>query len=76
MDHQIYYDVDTEGQKNLLWWLYVGHAASVFFSLGLLSFIPLIMLNAVEPKTAFCIAITVGKYGRFGGMWFGWESAA
>lgn len=43
MDHKIYYDVDTEAQKNLLWWLYVMHSASVFFSLGLLSFIPLII---------------------------------
>jgi hypothetical protein len=36
MDHQIYFDQETEHQKKLLWWLYVGHAASVFFSLGLL----------------------------------------
>ncbi len=41
MDHQIYYDVDTEAQKNLLWWLYVAHSASVFSALGFLSFIPL-----------------------------------
>jgi uncharacterized membrane protein len=51
MDHQIYYDVDTEAQKNLLWWLYVGHAASVFFSLGLLSFIPLIINYVKRGRT-------------------------
>lgn len=42
MDHQIYYDADTDSRKRLLWWLYIGHGASVAFSLGLLSFIPLI----------------------------------
>lgn len=51
MDHQIYYDVDTEAQKNMLWWLYVGHAASVFLSLGLLSFIPLIINYVKRGRT-------------------------
>jgi uncharacterized membrane protein len=32
-----------EGQKAWLWWLYLLHGASVIFSLGALSFIPLII---------------------------------
>jgi uncharacterized membrane protein len=32
-----------EGQKAWLWWLYIMHGASVIFSLGALSFIPLII---------------------------------
>ena len=63
MDHQIYYDADTEAQKNLLWWLYVGHAASVFFSLGLLSFIPLIINYVKRGRTEDSFLYRVGIGG-------------
>ena len=43
MDKQTYFDEATEAQKNWLWWLYVMHATSMLFSLGALSFIPLII---------------------------------
>ncbi len=42
MDEQIVYDETTEARKTLLWWLYLMHGASLFFSLGVFSFIPLI----------------------------------
>ncbi len=32
-----------EGQKSWLWWLYLMHGGSLLFSLGALSFIPLII---------------------------------
>src|SRR5450830_380014 len=32
-----------QAQKTLVWWLYVCHGLSLIFSLGLLSFIPLIV---------------------------------
>ena len=43
MDEQIYYDSDTESHKRLLWWLYLMHGLSMIFSLGALSFVPLII---------------------------------
>ena len=42
MDEQTVYDEATEAQKTLLWWLYLIHGASLFLSLGMFSFIPLI----------------------------------
>ena len=42
MDEQTVYDEATESRKTLLWWLYLMHGASLFFSLGVFSFIPLI----------------------------------
>lgn len=43
MDNQTYFDEATESQKSWLWWLYLMHGASLLFSLGALSFIPLIL---------------------------------
>ena len=42
MDEQTVYDEATEARKTLLWWLYLMHGASLFLSLGMFSFIPLI----------------------------------
>ena len=42
MDSQTYFDEATESQKSWLWWLYLMHGASLFLSLGMFSFIPLI----------------------------------
>ncbi len=47
MTNQITFDPATEGNKAWLWWLYVMHGLSLAFSLGALSFIPLI-LNYVK----------------------------
>ncbi len=47
MTDQITFDSATENNKTWLWWLYVMHGASLAFSLGALSFIPLI-LNYVK----------------------------
>ena len=43
MDEKIYLDSDTESHKRLLWWLYLMHGFSMIFSLGALSFVPLII---------------------------------
>lgn len=43
MDSYTYFDEATETQKTWLWWLYLMHGASLLFSLGALSFIPLIL---------------------------------
>lgn len=43
MTKDIYFDIDFESKKNLLWWLYLLHGASLVFSLGAFSFIPLIL---------------------------------
>ena len=43
MDSEIYFDEATESRKNLLWWLYLAHGVSLLLSLGLVSFIPLIV---------------------------------
>ena len=43
MNEQVVVDDDFEGRKAWLWWLYLMHGASVVFSLGALSFIPLII---------------------------------
>ena len=43
MDSQTYFDEATESHKSWLWWLYLMHGASLVFSLGALSFIPLIL---------------------------------
>lgn len=43
MAQEIVFDRDLESVKNLAWWLYLLHGASLVFSLGALSFIPLII---------------------------------
>ena len=43
MNEQIYFDSDTEDNKRWVWWLYLLHGVSMAFSLGALSFVPLIL---------------------------------
>jgi uncharacterized membrane protein len=43
MAQEIVFDTKTESLKNLAWWLYLFHGASLVFSLGALSWIPLIV---------------------------------
>lgn len=47
MTQETYFDTDFESKKTLLWWLYLLHGASLVFSLGAFSFIPLI-LNYIQ----------------------------
>lgn len=43
MNQNLVLDSSLQSAKNLAWWLYLGHAASLVFSLGAFSFIPLII---------------------------------
>jgi len=43
MNDQLVLDQPLQSAKNLAWWLYIGHALSLVFSLGMLSFVPLII---------------------------------
>ncbi len=43
MNQDLVLDSSLQSAKNLAWWLYLGHAASLVFSLGAFSFIPLII---------------------------------
>jgi uncharacterized membrane protein len=45
-------DGPTASAKNTAWWLYIIHAVSFVFSLGLFSFIPLIINYVKRPETA------------------------
>lgn len=51
MNQQIVLDTQLQSTKNLAWWLYIAHGASFLLSLGLFSFIPLI-LNYVKRNDA------------------------
>jgi uncharacterized membrane protein len=41
-DH-FYYESSIKSSKRLVWWLYLMHSLSILFSLGLFSFIPLLI---------------------------------
>ena len=43
MAQEIYFEQEFDASKTLLWWLYILHAGSLLFSLGALSFVPLII---------------------------------
>jgi uncharacterized membrane protein len=43
MSNELVLDSNLASSKNLAWWLYLAHAISFLFSLGLLSFLPLII---------------------------------
>lgn len=43
MTQELVLDSPLQSAKNLAWWLYIAHAASLIFSLGVFSFIPLII---------------------------------
>lgn len=43
MNQEVVFDSSLQSAKNLAWWLYIAHAASLIFSLGMFSFIPLII---------------------------------
>lgn len=52
MSQEIVLDSRLESAKNLAWWLYLIHGVSFVFSLGLFSFIPLIINYAQRDGTA------------------------
>jgi uncharacterized membrane protein len=52
MAQELVFDPYLESRKNLAWWLYIFHAASLVFSMGLFSFIPLIISYVKRPETA------------------------
>lgn len=43
MAQELIFDSQLQARKNLVWWLYIFHAASLVLSLGAFSFIPLII---------------------------------
>jgi uncharacterized membrane protein len=51
MQQEIVLDTRLQSVKNLAWWLYMVHAVSFVFSLGMFSFIPLI-INYVKREDA------------------------
>lgn len=52
MTQELVLDNDLYARKNLAWWLYIFHGASLVLALGLLSFIPLIISYLKRPETA------------------------
>ncbi|TFW08943.1 hypothetical protein E4K72_07375 [Oxalobacteraceae bacterium OM1] len=52
MSQEIVFDSQVESAKNLAWWLYLFHAASFLLSLGMFSFVPLIINYIKRPDTA------------------------
>jgi uncharacterized membrane protein len=51
MSDTLILDSPLQSQKTLVWWLYLLHGASLLFSLGMLSFVPLIV-NYVKREDA------------------------
>jgi|SRR5437867_201959 len=51
MSTEIVFDTKMESIKNLAWWLYLFHGASLVFSLGALSWIPL-LINYLKRDSA------------------------
>ena len=51
MSQELIFDTKLQSSRNLVWWLYIFHGASFLFSLGLFSWIPLI-LNYVKREDA------------------------
>lgn len=51
MNHVIVNDIPLEGSKQTARLLYIGHAATFLFSLGLLNLIPLVINYIKRPET-------------------------
>jgi uncharacterized membrane protein len=52
MMQELVLDTQLQSRKNLAWWLYLFHAASLVFSLGAFSWIPLIISYLKRPEAA------------------------
>ena len=51
MAQELVLDTRTDSAKSWAWWLYVAHGLSFVFTLGALSFIPLILNYIKRPET-------------------------
>lgn len=51
MNHDVTITSDLEEQKNMVRILYIAHAVALVFSLGILSFLPLIVNYIKRPET-------------------------
>ena len=51
MAQELVLDTRTDSAKSWAWWLYVAHGVSFIFTLGALSFIPLILNYIKRPET-------------------------
>ena len=49
---EVIFDSKLESERNTAWWLYVFHGLSLIFSLGALSWIPLIINYIKRPDAA------------------------
>jgi uncharacterized membrane protein len=52
MAQELVLDSQLESKKTLAWWLYIFHAVSLLFTLGALSWIPLIISYLKRPDAA------------------------
>lgn len=52
MMQELVLDTHLQSRKNLAWWLYLFHAASLVFSMGAFSWIPLIISYLKRPDAA------------------------
>jgi uncharacterized membrane protein len=52
MAQELILDSDLQSRKTLAWWLYIFHGASLVLSLGLFSFIPLIISYVKRDEAA------------------------
>ncbi|MBI1890732.1 MAG: hypothetical protein HYS18_08815 [Burkholderiales bacterium] len=52
MAQELVFEPQLQSQKTLAWWLYVFHGASLIFTLGLFSWIPLILNYIKRNDTA------------------------
>lgn len=52
MAQELVLDNDLQSRKSLAWWLYIFHGASLVLSLGMFSFIPLIISYVKRDEAA------------------------
>lgn len=52
MAQELILDSDLQSRKSLAWWLYIFHGASLALSLGMFSFIPLIISYVKRDEAA------------------------
>ena len=51
MSQELILDRQLDSAKNLAWWMYILHGLSFVFSLGMFSFVPLIINYVQRPST-------------------------
>ncbi len=70
MTQEIMFDPELQSAKNLAWWLYLAHAASFLFSLGALSWIPLIVNFIKRGDTAGTFVYTHHSWQIRSFLWY------